>query len=423
MFNYFFLEEMISLIIDWITSYSFLLFYVASFILYHTWILYLEFRQMKRNADKTFPVELKGIVTKKQFNKSQAYNEDMRSFNILAASIQAFNSLHTMVIVFPFIWHKSGEWFEDDFSRLLLVVLLNTAFNLTVNVPIGLYSDFVIQARHGMNAKTVKVFFMDVMKSKMIGILTQASRIICYNFIAIYGMPTSITSVSAVVTATEESLGKYWLIIIGMIGCFTLISTFRPFYYLELFYNLKVIFTCTNCLLQPLEDKFLLGKIEKLAKEKSFPLEKVFQIDAGKRSVHSNAFFASSWFQKRVIVFDTMIATSTTDEVLAIFAHELGHWQLMHTHKQYFLRLVIGIVLFAVALLNINFISEFPSVLSSQFGLALKSDGTLPGYIIFTMMVAVVTCAIAPLVSVSSNYLSRKQEFEVKELFFSFFLY
>jgi STE24 endopeptidase len=341
-----------------------LVFYVASFISCKAWILYLEFRQIKRNADKIFPEELKVTAAKQQFSKSQAYNEDVRSFNLLAASIQAFHSLQANVFLFPFTWSKSAKWFSDDFSRLLLVFLVDIAFSLTVNIPINLYSDFVIQAKHGMNAKTLKVFFMDLFKNLMVGILSQIYVLACYSFLPVGSLTANLASAAGIVSATKVSLGKYWLIVIVIVACFSLIIIFRSFYYIELFYNMKLIFPCRN-FFQPLEDKVLLNKIEILAMKKNFPIEKVFQIDAGNRSAHSNAFFVSSLFQKRVIIYDTMIASSTTDEILAVFAHELGHWQHVTFSQAIRLLLVIGIVLMFSSM-KTNFIYEFPARLISM---------------------------------------------------------
>jgi STE24 endopeptidase len=95
--------------------------------------------------------------------------------------------------------------------------------------------------------------------------------------------------------------------------------------------------------IQPLFNKFdplpagsLHTKIEELARRLKFPLSKIFVMDGSKRSSHSNAYFFG-FFTKRIVIFDTLIAQSSEDEICAVLAHELGHWKCWHTMQNFIL--------------------------------------------------------------------------------------
>ncbi|KAG5626680.1 hypothetical protein H5410_011898 [Solanum commersonii] len=188
-------------------------------------------------------------------------------------------------------------------------------FQLLVQItdlPFSLYSTFVIEARHGFNKQTVWLYFRDMIKgialSIVIGPPIVAAIIVIVQYEAILDL---------------QKGGPYLAIYLW--GFILILSL--------------VMMTIYPVLIAPLFNKFtplpqgeLRLKIENLASSLKFPLKKLFVVDGSTRSSHSNAYMYGFFKNKRIVLYDTLIQQCKNDEeIVAVIAHELGHWKLNHT--------------------------------------------------------------------------------------------
>lgn len=179
------------------------------------------------------------------------------------------------------------------------------AISTLANLPISYYSTFILEEKFGFNKQTVRLWVMDLVKSQA---LTVA-----------FGVPL-LSGFLAIIQKTGSSFFYYlWLFFVGVqISAITI----YPILILPFFNKLS-----------PLEEGPLKTSVEGLARRLHFPLKELYVIDGSKRSAHSNAYFYGLPWKKHIVIYDTLIEKSETEEVVAVLSHELGHWSLGHTTK------------------------------------------------------------------------------------------
>lgn len=157
--------------------------------------------------------------------------------------------------------------------------------------------------------------------------------------------------------------------------------------------------------LTPLEEGELKTSIENLASKNKFPLTKLYVIDGSKRSNHSNAYFYGLPWSKQIVIYDTLISTSTTLETTAVLAHEIGHWALSHTTKTLVIAQSHILTLFSLFSVFIHNKSLYNS-----FGF-YNQHPVFIGFLLFNEI-------LQPLDNIMTffmNILSRKHEYEADE--------
>jgi STE24 endopeptidase len=261
-------------------------------------------RQLKKNRETELPAELEGTVDKEKFLQSQEYQKDKRLYGLLRDWFGFVFDKASLFFLTPFLWAVAVNVFgnEREYCCTLFWLLLQQWVEKIINVPLSLYSNFVIEERHGFNKMTLDLFFMDLVKSELLA----------YVFGGIL-IPVLI-----------------WIV-----------RYFGERFYLYLWAFVQVLMMAMMWVypnvIQPIFNKFetlkdedLRKKIEDLAAEVKFPLTNLFQIDGSKRSSHSNAYFFGFWKWKRIVLYDTLLHLNSED-ILAILCHELGHWKFGHT--------------------------------------------------------------------------------------------
>ncbi|KAG0457078.1 hypothetical protein HPP92_022235 [Vanilla planifolia] len=241
------------------------------------------------------------------------------------------------------------------------------------DLPFSLYSTFVIEARHGFNKQTIWLFFRDMFKGICLAILL--------------GPPI----VAAIIIIVQKG-GPYLAIYLWafMFALSIVMMTVYPILIAPLFNK----FT-------PLPEGELREKIEKLAASLKFPLKKLFVVDGSTRSSHSNAYMYGFFKNKRIVLYDTLIQQCKNEEVVAVIAHELGHWKLNHTVFSFIAVQILTFMQFGGYTLVRN-----SSDLYLSFG--FKTQPVLIGLIIFQHTVI----PIQHLVSFGLNLVSRAFEFQ-----------
>ena len=195
--------------------------------------------------------------------------------------------------------------FSGEISHSILFFLAFNLVSTVLSLPISYYSHFVLEEKFGFNNQTIGLWISDILKSQILTV--------------VIGAPI-LSGVLSIIQKTGNSFFYYlWLF-----SVFIQLSmiTIYPIFILPLFNKLS-----------PLEPGPLKSGVEDLAKRLKFPLKHLYVIDGSKRSSHSNAYFYGLPWQKHIVIYDTLIEKSETEEVVAVLAHELGHWSLNHITK------------------------------------------------------------------------------------------
>ena len=321
----------------------------------------------------TLPGKLKGICPEEEYRKSQLYDKDNKKLSLWSST---FNLAIILVMIVA-----GGFSVIDGFARIfsMNLVVISLLFFLVIglasdllNIPFSWYDTFVIEKKYGFNTMTVRTFITDHIKSWFIAL--------------IIGIP-----VLGLITWFYYKTGPaFWLYAWALI---TIFSVFMNYFYSEL---IVPLFNKQD----PLEEGFLRNKIEEFANKTGFKLKNIYVIDGSKRSTKSNAYFSGFGQKKRIVLFDTLLKDLTEDEIVAVLAHEIGHYKKKHV----LMGLLSSIVLTGLMLFLFSLVVDNPSL--SQ-ALGTESSSFHLGLIVFGILYS----PLSLLIGLVSNFVSRKNEY------------
>lgn len=354
-----------------------------SFVVY-AFETYLNYRQHLKLKETERPVSIRAIIEEDVFNKSRLYGLDKSYFRFVSSlfsQIQGVALLHYNLL--PILWNFSGDLnqkyfnlsLEYEISQSLTFFFLFYVVTTLIGLPLSLYQTFVLEEKHGFNKSTIGLFFSDLAKSTAL--------------VAGIGSPVLAGFLYIIKWAGKSFPFYVWSF---MVVIQLLMITIFPVYIQPLFNKFST-----------LEEGPLKVQIEELAKSVAFPLTKLYVIDGSKRSSHSNAYFFGLFKNKRIVLYDTLLEQSTTEEILAILGHELGHWKLNHVTS----RLLVGQVhLLVIFLAFQQFITN--KALYDAFGFTGPNMPVFIGFVLFQYLYAPVEAVLGFLL----NALSRLHEFQ-----------
>lgn len=327
-----------------------------------------------KSLSKQLPEEFETVYDEDTYAKSQEYTKVQTKFGLITG---AFNL--ALVLVFWFVggfnWldETVRSWgFNELVTGLLYIAILMIARSL-INLPFSIYSTFVIEERFGFNKTTPKTFASDLLKGLLLGLLIG-------------------TPVLAGILAFFMYAGNLaWLYAWAVLTLFSLAMQYvAPTWIMPIFNK----FT-------PLEEGELRDEIEAYIKKVDFSLKGLFVIDGSRRSNKSNAFFTGFGKNKRVALYDTLIENHSVPELVAVLAHEIGHYKKKHIIKGMVISILqTGVMLFVLSL----FLSE--EALFDAF--YMEQTSVYAGLIFFGMLYAPVDMIL----SIFMQMLSRKHEYE-----------
>ncbi|KAJ0974435.1 hypothetical protein J5N97_016400 [Dioscorea zingiberensis] len=343
---------------------------------------YLDIRQHSALKLPTLPKALQGVVSQDKFERSRAYSLDKSRFHFVREAISIVMSTTILYCgVLPWLWKNSGDLVghcglnvDNEIIHTLSYLGGVMIWSQITDLPFSLYSTFVIEARHGFNKQTLRLFFLDIFKGICLSILIGPPIVAAIIIIAQNGGPY---------------LAIYLWVFMFVISLIML--TLYPLVIAPLFNK----FT-------PLPEGELKEKIEKLSASLKFPLKKLFVVDGSTRSSHSNAYMYGFFKNKRIVLYDTLIQQCKNDEeIVAVIAHELGHWKLNHTMYSFIAVQILTLLQFG----GYTFIRNSKDLFHS-FG--FDSQPVIIGFIIFEYTVM----PIQHLVNFGLNLVSRAFEFQ-----------
>lgn len=284
------------------------------------WISILNFKWRK----KPVPKIVADVYDEKEYQKFQQYSRANFKTGLyssvvmflLTISMFAFNGF-AWLDVFLRQYIVSDIWLALAFFASIAVV------SSVVSLPFSIYDTFVIEEKFGFNKTTVKTFILDAIKSTIVGAIIGGGLLALVIFIY---------------QATAE---WFWLLAWIVITAF---SVFMAEFYSSL---IVPLFNKQK----PMEEGSLKTKISDFAKKAGFQLDNVFVIDGSKRSTRANAYFTGLGKKKRIVLYDTLIQDFEEEEIVAVLAHEIGHFKKRHIHKSLIIStLNTGLMLFVFGL-------------------------------------------------------------------------
>jgi STE24 endopeptidase len=258
------------------------------------------------------------------------------------------------------------------FISLLFFGIVGLVSDL-INVPFSWYDSFVIEKKYGFNKMTFRTFVTDHIKSWFLALMI--------------GVPV----LGLITWFYYRSGAGFWLYAWGLI---TLFSVFMNLFYSELIVPLFNKQT-------PLEVGQLREKIEEFATRTGFKLRNIYVIDGSKRSTKANAYFSGFGPKKRIVLYDTLMKDLSAEQIVAVLAHEIGHYKRKHV----LMSLVSSIIITGLMLFLFSLVVNNP-LLSQAMGAKVSSFHI--GLIVFGILYSPLSLAIGLI----SNYISRKNEFQ-----------
>ena len=327
-----------------------------------------------KNITPTIPSDFKKAYDQEKYILSQDYLKARTRFGLFSST---FSLILIMTVIHSDIFGLLDQFVRGQSDSYILQGLLFIGiiyfFQDIVSLPFSIYHTFVIEERFGFNKTTLNLFIIDKIKGYAIFIVLGSIVItpILY-FFHVYG-----------------DIG--WLIAWSILTAFMI--AVQPLF-------VHVIAPMFNKF-TPLEEGELRSAIEKYTAKVNFPLARIDIMDGSKRSAHSNAYFTGFGKSRRIAIFDTLVEKHSTNEIVSVVAHEVGHYKLKHVLQGTILGIIeTGVMLFAFNLI-MNDISLF-----QVFGVSQLSVHA--GIVFFSMLYA----PVSMFTSIVTTAISRKNEYE-----------
>ncbi|WP_298262513.1 M48 family metallopeptidase [uncultured Lutibacter sp.] len=336
----------------------------------------LNYLNSKHFNDK-IPDELKGIYNEEEYLKSQQYKKEKYKFSFISSTFSIIATLLFFIFDgFAFVDTLAKSITSNSILVTLVFFGIIALASDIFSIPFSYYKTFVIEEKFGFNKSTKTTFVLDKLKGWMMLLIIGG------------GILALITWFYQITTNT------FWLY------AWLLISVFTVF--MNMFYS-KLIVPLFNKQ-KPLVEGELKTKIENFAKKIGFKLQNIFVIDGSKRSTKANAYFSGFGSQKRITLYDTLINDLETNEIVAVLAHEVGHYKQKHIIYNLIASILLtGFMLYILSLMVSN------QVLSQALGVEQASFHI--GLIAFSVLYS----PISEFTNFIMNILSRKFEYEADD--------
>ena len=330
-----------------------------------------------KHFNDPIPEELKDVYDQDEYQKSQVYKATNYKFGV-------WSSLFSLVLTLAFLFLDGFEY-VDNIARsysdnpiivgLIFFGIIMIASDI-ITTPFAYYKTFVIEEEFGFNKTTKKTFIIDKLKGLVM--------------MAILGGGI----IAMIIWFYQITENQFWLYAWGIVTLFAV--------FMNMFYS-KLIVPLFNKQ-TPLEEGELRNKISDYAKSVGFSLKKIFIIDGSKRSTKANAYFSGFGSEKRVTLYDTLVKDLNDEEIVAVLAHEVGHYKKKHI----IFNLVTSILLTGLTLYILSIFIANP-LLSNAIGVEIPSFHV--GLIAFGLLYS----PISELTGLIMNYVSRVFEYQADD--------
>ena len=320
------------------------------------------------------PDALADLYKSDEYEKAQRYDQEKDRLSM-------WSSAFSLLLMITLVYSRSFAWMLNYVSGITTDLMFQTilffgAFALLsdlLQLPFSIYSTFVIEEKFGFNRTTPKTFILDKLKGYLLA-GTLGGSIIAL-FVLFYQYAGS---------------SFWWIAWVSISGFSLLISMFYASVILPIFNKLS-----------PLPQGELRDALTTYCKKVNFPVSDLFVMDGSKRSSKANAFFSGLGPKKKIVLFDTLIEKHSVNELVAVMAHEVGHFKKKHTFTMIAISILqTGLMMFILG----KFIN------TPDLSIALGAEkAALPlGLIAFFLLYS----PVSMILSIGMNMLSRKHEYE-----------
>ena len=327
-----------------------------------------------KNWRTEIPPVMKDFYPEDKYLKAKNYSKEKGKVSLISSTLSTLITL--LFLVF------GGYGWLDDFISLyydipflksgvfFLVLFILSDF---ISIPFSCYNTFVIEEKYGFNKTTVKTFVLDKIKGYLLTLIIGGVLL----FGAIY-----------IVSLLENGFWVWLWLSLSVI--MLLVNMFYADLIVPIFNKLT-----------PLETGSLREKIESYTNKVGYSLKNIYIIDGSKRSSKANAFFSGLGPRKTIALYDTLVEKHTEEELVAVLAHEVGHYKKKHVFTSLFLTIFqLGLMCFLLeTCLKVGEISQALGGKEMVFHLGLVAFGILYS-------------PVGTILSILMNINSRKNEFE-----------
>ena len=336
-----------------------------------------------RNWKDEIPNELKDFYDKEKYKKAKNYALSKNKIGLFSSSI---SFLLVISLLFFNGYGIIDQFANSDFFKSFESLKINSSFiqsgvfflilfilNSVISIPFTYYNTFVIEEKFGFNKTTKSTFFIDIIKSTFLSLFI--GGILLFLVLFLY-----------------DNLNEgFWLWLwIGLSLLMILINMFYADLIVPIFNKLT-----------PLDDGELRNKIEKYSKDVGYLLKNIYVIDGSKRSTKANAFFSGLGPRKTIALYDTLIEKHTENELVAVLAHEVGHFKKKHIFS--------GLIM---SIIQIGIMSFFFELCLKLPEISIAIGGSESSFHLGLVGFSIIFSPISILSGIIMNYNSRKNEFE-----------
>jgi len=342
---------------------AFLIAYLSLFIFSSIGELVLDLindRHVKKYGNDV-PRAFEGLIDGEKLSQINAYNSDLTKVTLVKTIIS--KSVFLLIILSGIL-----PWFAEILKDLhfipagLIFFAILGLVGAFMDLPFDYYHIFRIEERYGFNKRTLKIWISDLLKSLTIAVIL------------------GTVLLSALLLMIRYAGNTWWLWAWAIFFSFQLLMTvLYPTVIAPIFNKFTAI-----------ENQELVKKIEELSEREGLSIKGIFQMDEGRRSRHTNAYFTGLGKVKRIVLYDTLLAAHNEDEILAILAHEIGHLKKDHIKKQLIIMSIASIVMLYLASKMITW-----EIMYSGFGFSLMP--VYVGLFLITVLWEPVTFFLSPI--------------------------
>lgn len=330
-----------------------------------------------KHYNDPIPTELKDVYDLTDYKKSQDYKTTNYKFGLLTSTFSIILTLGFLLLDgFEYVDNIARNYSDNPIIIALIFFGIIMLGSDVLTTPFSYYRTFVIEEKFGFNKTTKKTFWLDKIKGLLMMVIVGGGVL------------------SLIIWFYQVAGTNFWLYAWGLVTVFTI---FTNMFYAKL---IVPIFNKQT----PLQEGSLRDKISQYAQTVGFQLDKIFVIDGSKRSTKANAYFSGFGSEKRVTLYDTLVNDLEEEEIVAVLAHEVGHYKKKHI----IFNLIASILLTGLTLYILSIFISNP-LLSNALGVEIPSFHV--GLIAFGLLYS----PISEITGFIMNHFSRKFEYQADD--------
>ena len=358
------------------TAEIWLLIFIGFIILNFSFSSILEYINDK-NWKNDIPSELEDFYNKEKYLQAKEYKKLRGKVSLISSIIST--SLTLLILstgIYGYVSDYIYEIYSSSFIHSAIFFLFFYFINMIISIPVSFYSTFVIEEKFGFNKTTKKTFFTDILKgilmTLIIGGFLLGAALFIYDFFS----------------------DGFWIWLWLGLSLFTI--------FMSMFYTTLIVPIFNK--LSPLENGTLKEKIHNYSREIGYSLKNIFIIDGSKRSSKANAYFSGLGPKKTIALFDTLVEKHTEEELVAVLAHEVGHYKKNHIKQG----VIISVIQIGLMCYLFEICTKLPEITTA---LGAEVGAFHLGLIGFSLLFS----PIGLILGIFGNIISRKNEFEADD--------